>query len=337
MTSNIITIERHILNMQRDFPDATGAFSALLSDIAFATKIISSHVNRAGLVDILGETGERNIQGESVQKLDVFSDDLIVRVATRGGQVCIMASEERAEAIVVPPEFKRGPYVLLFDPLDGSSNIDVNVSIGTIFGIFRRITPDGSDPTLNDVLQPGARQVAAGYVVYGSSTMLVYTVGRGVHGFTFDPSIGEFLLSHEDIRIPADAEIFSVNEGNEPYFDDVARSALRDLKHGNGQGPSMTGRYIGSLVADFHRNLLRGGVFLYPAVDRGDGPQGKLRLLYEAFPLAYIAQQAGGYASDGRGPILDRQPQDLHERTPLFIGSANAVREIERRYREAGA
>jgi fructose-1,6-bisphosphatase I len=333
---NLLTIERHIAEVQRRFPEARGNFSALMNNIAFAAKIISSAVNRAGLVDILGETGDENVQGERVKKLDHYADDAIVRVVGGGGQVCAMASEERPEIVRVPDDQPRGRYVLVFDPLDGSSNIDVNVSIGTIFSILRRLSPEDGPVQDRDLLQPGFRQVAAGYVIYGSSTMFVYTAGMGVHGFTLDPSYGEFLLSHEDITTPKRAGVYSVNEGNANGWDEATRYVVDTFRHGRGDRPALSARYIGSLVADFHRNLLQGGVFLYPAVTPAGGgrPRPKLRLLYEAAPLAYIVEQAGGYASDGVGPLLRREPRDVHERVPLIIGSADDVRFAERILRD---
>jgi fructose-1,6-bisphosphatase I len=339
MPANLITIEAHIALMQRQFPEARGAFSRLLNDVAFAGKVIASHVGRAGLVNILGDTGEENVQGERVQKLDRYSDQMIVRIVKGGGQVCIMASEEREGPIELGPGEPSGPYVLVFDPLDGSSNIDVNVSIGTIFAVFRRLSHDDEPAGLRDLLQPGFRQVAAGYVVYGSSTMLVYTAGRGVHGFTYDPSIGEFLLSHEDIRIPERATVYSVNEGHSTYWDDATREVVNVFKNGAAGRAPLSARYIGSLVADFHRNLLQGGIFLYPSARKSseDAPRPKLRLLYEAAPLAYVVEQAGGYASDGVGAILRRQPQELHERVPLIIGSAHDVRLAESMLRRAAS
>jgi fructose-1,6-bisphosphatase I len=332
MSTNVLTIERHIAETQRRFPEARGAFSALLNNISFAAKIISSHVRRAGLVDILGETGDRNVQGERVQKLDRLADEILVRIVGGGGQVCAMGSEEREGIIQIPEDRPKGRYVLLFDPLDGSSNIDVNVSIGTIFSILRRLSPDHVPAAERDLLQPGFRQVAAGYVIYGSSTMLVYSAGMGVHGFTLDPACGEFLLSHENIRIPKRATVYSVNEGNARGWDALTSQIVRAFREGHGRRPALSARYIGSLVADFHRNLLQGGIFLYPSVSRapGESPQPKLRLLYEASPLAYVVEQAGGYASDGVGPILRREPSTLHERVPLFIGSEDDVRFAER-------
>jgi fructose-1,6-bisphosphatase I len=329
---NILTIERHIAKTQRRFPEARGNFSALMNNIAFAAKIISSHVNRAGLVNILGETGEENVQGERVQKLDVYANETIIRIVGAGGQVCAMGSEENETMIPVEDIHEGGRYVLLFDPLDGSSNIDVNVSIGTIFSILRRVSPDSGPAEERDLLQPGFRQVAAGYIIYGSSTMFVYTAGMGVHGFTLDPSCGEFLLSHENIRIPTTAKVYSVNEGYARYWDDASRRVVDAFRMGNEERAPLSSRYIGSLVADFHRNLLTGGVFFYPAVSKSENAplRPKLRLLYEAAPLAYIVDQAGGHASDGVGPILRRQPRSLHERVPLIIGSRDDVHYAEK-------
>ena len=334
---NLLTIERHIAETQRRFPEARGNFSRLMNNIAFAAKIISAHVNRAGLVDILGEAGQENVQGERVMKLDLYANEAIIRIVGGGGEVCAMGSEENDRMIEPPKGAPMGRYALLFDPLDGSSNIDVNVSIGTIFSILRRITPDDGPVSEADLLQPGYRQVAAGYVIYGSSTMFVYTAGMGVHGFTLDPSCGEFLLSHEDIRTPRRAPVYSVNEGNRAFWDETTRNIVDSLRDGPNGRPPLSARYIGSLVADFHRNLLQGGVFLYPALSKPEGsaPRPKLRLLYEAAPLAYIVEQAGGYASDGVGPILRREPASLHERVPLFIGSEEDVRFIEAAYAEA--
>ena len=331
--ANLMNVESHILALQQLHPSASGDFTSLLGDIAFAAKIIAREVSRAGLVDILGATGETNVQGEAVQKLDEYANATMLRCVGRRGQVCLLASEELDEP--VEPETGGGSakYVVVFDPLDGSSNIDANVSIGTIFGIYRRRTSAGGPPDpAQDLLQPGRDLVAAGYVVYGSSTMFVYTAGHGVHGFTLDPGIGEFLLSHPDLRTPFEGRIYSVNEGNEPDWPPAVRDAVHHLKHGP-DGGGMTARYIGSLVADFHRNLLYGGIFLYPGT--AQRPEGKLRLLYEAAPLALIAENAGGYASDGRGPILERAPRSLHERTPLYIGSRGTVLAVEKRLQEA--
>jgi fructose-1,6-bisphosphatase I len=324
MGQPIITIERHIIDQERHYPGATGAFSNILYDLAFAAKMIAREVSMAGLVDILGGTDERNIHGENVQKLDAWAHDVIFKALDHSGHLACMASEEADEFIPIPEQFQTGKYVLLYDPLDGSSNIDANVSIGTIFSIHKKISA-GERGTVEDCIQRGREQVAAGYVVYGSSTMLVYTTGHGVHGFTLDPSIGEFLLSHPNIQIPQPGKrIYSVNEGNALNWTPGQAAFVEHLKGVDGKNPKpFSARYIGSLVADFHRNLLYGGLFMYPA-DR-KSPQGKLRLLYEAAPLAFIAEQAGGRASDGRREIMDICPTDLHQRTPLYIGSKEWV------------
>lgn len=324
MGQPIVTIERHIIDMERQVPEATGAFSTILYDLAFAAKMIAREVNMAGIVDILGGTDERNIHGEEVQKLDAWAHDVIYKALDHCGQLACMASEEADEYLPIPDKFKTGKYVLLFDPLDGSSNIDANVSIGTIFSIHRKIT-DGERGTERDCIQPGRDQVAAGYVVYGSSTMLVYTTGHGVHGFTLDPSIGEFLLSHPNITIPTPGKrIYSVNEGNYASWSEGQRAFVDHLKNVDGKNQKpFSSRYIGSLVADVHRTLLYGGIFMYPG-DRKN-PDGKLRLLYEAAPLAFIAEQAGGRASTGQIDIRDVPPSALHQRVPLYIGSTEYV------------
>lgn len=329
----LITIERHIIEQQKKFPTATGEFSAILYDIAFAAKVISRDVRRAGLTDILGYTGTENVQGEQVRKLDEFADDVIFRALDHTGRLCCMASEEREDFIPIPEEFTCGHYALLYDPLDGSSNIDANISIGTIFSIQRKIS-GGERGALKDLLQPGYKQVGAGYVIYGSSTIMVYSAGMGVYGFTLDPTLGEFLLSHPDIKIPPRGKIYSVNEGNTANWDAGTRRYIEYLKTTDkASGRPYSSRYVGSLVADFHRNLLYGGIFLYPADKKSPG--GKLRLLYEANPLAFIVEQAGGAASNGTQRILEVQPTDLHQRTPLIIGSAEDVREAEKFLREA--
>jgi fructose-1,6-bisphosphatase I len=322
------TITQHILSQQRENPEATGAFTHLLYELIVAAKFISKEVNKAGLGDILGATGDVNIQEEAVQKLDVFANRIIVERMQHIGQLCCMGSEEIADLIDIPPQYPKGNYILLFDPLDGSSNIDANISIGTIFGIYKR---EGDETDINfllhEVLQPGLKQVAAGYFIYGSSTIMVYTTGNGVHGFTLYPSVGEFLLSHEDIRIPEKGKIYSVNESNYAYWDDKTRALIDYFKARDKEtGRPYTSRYVGSLVADFHRNLLKGGIFMYPA-DLKDPkkPAGKLRLMVEANPLAMVVEQAGGYASDGHGPILEIQPSELHQRVPLYIGSKKDV------------
>ena len=322
------TITEYLLNEQRENPEATGAFTHLLNELIVAAKVISREVNKAGLVDILGATGEINIQEEQVQKLDLFANRIIIERMQHIGQLCCMGSEEVADLIDIPSQYPKGDYILLFDPLDGSSNIDVNVSIGTIFGIFKKESDETDiDFLLSDVLQPGHKQIAAGYFVYGSSTIMVYTTGGGVHGFTLYPSVGEFLLSHENIRIPEKGNIYSVNESNYGFWDDRTRALVDYFKTKDKKtGRPYTSRYVGSLVADFHRNLLKGGIFMYPA-DQKDPkkPSGKLRMTVEANPLAMVVQQAGGYASDGQGPILNKQPSGLHQRTPLYIGSKQDV------------
>jgi fructose-1,6-bisphosphatase I len=314
------------MEQERLFPEATGELSNLLYDLCLAAKIISRQVRRAGLTDILGEQGTINVQGELQQKLDVFANETVRNAIQYTGRVCVMASEEDEEPIPVqvPEDRRAGKYVVLFDPLDGSTNIDVNVSIGTIFSIHRRSATKKGPGTLADCLQKGRAQVAAGYILYGSSTMLVYTTGRGVHGFTLDPTIGEFLLSHPDIRSPEVGKYYSVNESHWSKWAPGVQQVVAAFKNGDGgRVKAKNARYIGSLVADFHRNLMSGGVFLYP----GDqtSPDGKLRLLYEAAPLAFVIEQAGGGASDGRRSILDITPTALHERTPLIIGSKQDV------------
>ncbi|MFQ6115609.1 MAG: class 1 fructose-bisphosphatase [bacterium] len=327
MIPKLVTIERHITETQRKFPQATGEFSALLNDIALAAKIIAREVNKAGLVDVLGFTGETNIHGEQVQKLDEYADSIIFKALDHTGRVCVMASEEQEDIIPIPDRFPCGKYALLYDPLDGSSNIDANVSIGTIFSIYRKVSK-GERGSLEDCLQKGTAQVAAGYVIYGSSTMLVFTTGNGVHGFTYDPSVGEFLLSHNNIKIPKRGKIYSVNEGNSERWEEGTKKYVNHVKQVDKEtNRPYSSRYIGSLVADFHRNLLYGGIFLYPGDKKN--PKGKLRLMYEANPLALIVEQAGGYASDGRLRILEIRPESIHQRTPLIIGSHDDVKEAE--------
>ncbi|MBS1252513.1 MAG: Fructose-1,6-bisphosphatase class 1 [Anaerolineales bacterium] len=325
-TSTITTIERHILEEQQSHPEATGVLTNLLYDLALAGKIIASKTTRAGLAEILGEAGDTNIQGEEVMKLDRLADRTIFRLNDHTGRLAVMASEERAAPINIPDRYRAGKYVLLYDPLDGSSNIDYNVSVGTIFAIYQRKTSEGRG-TLDDCLQKGRELVAAGYLTYGSSTMLVYTTGAGVHGFTLDPSVGEFLLSHHNIQIPKNPKYYSVNQGYEENWSEGIQRFTHYLQGREGLGTALSLRYIGSLVADFHRNLLAGGVFYYPA--EKEKPEGKLRLAYEAAPLAFIAEQAGGYASDGAQSILDIQPESLHQRTPLFIGNRDLVKKAE--------
>lgn len=323
-----ITVERFIAEGERA-THARGVFSYLLHQICRSAKIISREVRKAGLVDILGHTGETNVQGESVQKLDEYAQSTIIRNLEHTETVCVMASEETEEPIVIPPKYRCGKYVFYFDPLDGSSNIDVGVSIGTIFGIAQRRSAGDGPGDISDCLQSGDRLVGAGYIIYGSSTMLVYTTGKGVNGFTLDPSVGEFLLSHPDIRCPPRGKIVSVNDSNRHSWGAGVRKYVDYLKTPDkATGRPYTSRYIGSLVADFHRNLLTGGVFLYPGdeSDPSQPPKGKLRLLYEANPLAFIIEQAGGAASTGRERIRGMQPTALHQRVPLIIGSSEDVK-----------
>lgn len=322
------TLARHIVEEERKYPEATGELSNLLHDLSLATKVISLEVNKAGLADILGFTGDNNVHGEQVKKLDIFAHDMMVRAMDHGGHLCAMASEEEEDIIHIPSEFHIGKYVLLFDPLDGSSNIDANVSIGTIFSIYRRVTPDGKPGTMEDCLQPGCEQVAAGYVVYGSSTMLVYTVGNGVHGFTLDPAFGEFILSHPNIQTPKKSKLYSINEGNYLYWHPGLKKYIKYLQEEDKEtNRPYTSRYIGSMVADIHRNLLYGGIFMYPADSRN--PNGKLRLMYECNPMAFLIEQAGGRATNGQTRILDIQPESLHQRIPIFIGSEDDVKLVE--------
>ena len=321
--SEVITIERFIMEQERLHPEATGELSNLLYDVCLAAKIISRHVRRAGLTDILGSAGAVNVSGDLQQKLDLFANDTVRKSVQYTGRVCITASEEDPEPVPVPAGKPTGKYVVLYDPLDGSTNIDVNVSIGTIFSIHKRVTKRTGLAGLADCLQAGKKQVAAGYILYGSSTMLVYTTGQGVHGFTLDPTIGEFLLSHPNITSPRVGKYYSVNESNWNRWTAPVQRVVAAFKNGEGKVQPKNARYIGSLVADFHRNLISGGIFLYPADT--NHPQGKLRLLYEAAPLALLVEQAGGRAIDGCRSILDIVPTDLHQHTPLVIGSKDDV------------
>jgi fructose-1,6-bisphosphatase I len=327
--SKIITIERHILDEQQSHPEATGALTNILYDLALAGKYIASQTTRAGLSEILGATEETNIQGETVMKLDQLADQTIYRLNDHTGRIAVMASEEQEHLLNIPEAFPTGKYVLLYDPLDGSSNIDYNATIGTIFAIYKRLSTTGPG-TIEDCLQPGKSLIAAGYLIYGSSTMLVYSSGTGVHGFTLDPMIGEFLLTHPNIQIPNQPKYYSVNQGNEIYWSKGVVKFTHWLQGIEGERKPLSLRYIGSLVGDFHRTLLSGGIFYYPA-DTLDPlkPSGKLRLTYEATPLAFIAHHAGGYASDGKNNILDLQPSSLHQRTPLYIGDCNLVTKAE--------
>jgi fructose-1,6-bisphosphatase I len=326
--ANIITIERHILEEQTFHPGATGVLTNLLYDLALSGKVIASKTTRAGLAEILGRTQEVNVQGEEVMKLDRFADLTILRLTDHTGRLAGLASEENPEFVPIPDKYPKGKYLLLFDPLDGSSNIDYNMPVGTIFAIYKRTGEDGP-VTVEEFLQAGRKLVASGYIAYGTSTMFVYTAGHGVHGFTLDPSVGEFLLSHPNIKIPP-PRYFSVNLGYKNYWSRGVQRYTEYLQGGGGGIRGLSLRYIGTLVSDFHRNLLAGGVFYYPADSKDPKmPAGKLRLLYEANPLAFIAEQAGGYASDGSGPILDIQPTGLHQRTPLFIGNRDLVEKVE--------
>ncbi len=321
--SNLITIERHILEQQKFFPEAHGELTDLLNDVAFAAKLVRREVVRAGLVDILGFAGSTNVQGEEVKKLDLFANEKIINAIGQHGRFAIMGSEEN-EGIIIPPKNETGNYALLFDPLDGSSNIDVNVSVGTIFSIYKLKGEDPCKASISDCLQHGYEQVAAGYVIYGSSVVMVYTTGHGVHGFTYDPTIGEFLLSHENIITPKSGKYYSINEGSYAQFNEGTKKYLDYIKEEDpATNRPYSTRYIGSLVADFHRNLLTGGVFVYPPTTTH--VSGKLRLMYEANPLAFICEQAGGRATNGRDRILDIQPLALHQRTPLYIGSVDDV------------
>lgn len=319
--SHITTLNEFIMDRQAEFPGATGELSRILNDIAVASKIVSRDVRRAGLVDhILGAHGEVNVQGEEQQKLDVVADNQFIRVFETGGEICGIASEENDDFVAFESEqAKNGKYVVLFDPLDGSSNIDVNVSIGTIFSIYKRLSPKGTLATLEDMLQKGTEQIAAGYVLYGSSTMLVYTTGHGVNGFTLDPSIGEFCLSHPNMRMPETGRIYAMNEGNIHECEQGVKDYVQFCQEVQADGKPYSGRYIGSLVADFHRNLIKGGIYIYPVTNQS--PNGKLRLLYECNPLAMIAEQAGGMATNGTERILDIEPKELHQRCGYFTGS----------------
>src|SRR3954470_12966777 len=318
------TLGQFIIEKQNDFPYAKGELSRLLRDIGIASKIVNREVNKAGLVDILGETGETNIQGERVKKLDVFANEQFISALKAGGEVCAIASEENDDIIPIDSEMsKSAKYVVAIDPLDGSSNIDVNVSVGTIFSIYRRISLKGP-ATLEDFLQRGTEQVAAGYVIYGSSCMLVYTTGSGVNGFTLDPTIGEFCLSHPDMQTPKEGKVYSINEGNYLHFPDGVKKYIKYCQEEDkATNRPYSSRYIGSGVADIHRNLITGGIYIYPTTTKS--PNGKLRLLYECNPLAFIIEQAGGKATTGGKRIMEVPIKELHQRTPLFVGSSDMV------------
>ncbi|MEM0671657.1 MULTISPECIES: class 1 fructose-bisphosphatase [Dickeya] len=323
------TLGEFIVEKQHDFSHATGELTALLSAIKLGAKIIHRDINKAGLVDILGTSGVSNVQGEVQMKLDLYANEKLKAALKARGEVAGIASEEEDEIVIFDGErAENAKYVVLMDPLDGSSNIDVNVSVGTIFSIYRRITPLGMPVREEDFLQPGHKQVAAGYIVYGSSTMLVYTTGHGVHAFTYDPSLGVFCLSHERVRFPEKGNMYSINEGNYIKFPLGVKKYIKYCQEQDEatQRPYTT-RYIGSLVADFHRNLLKGGIYLYPST--ASYPEGKLRLLYECNPMAFLAEQAGGKASDGKNRILDLVPQKLHQRAPFFVGNTSMVEDLE--------
>ena len=328
--SKLTTLNEFIMKKQADFPGASGELSRLLNDIAVAAKIVTRDVRRAGLVDnILGAQGEVNVQGEQQQKLDVVADNQFIKMFELGGEVCGIGSEENDNYMAFQSEMsKNGKYVVLFDPLDGSSNIDVNVSIGTIFSIYQRISPIGTEAILEDMLQPGDKQVAGGYVLYGSSTMLVYTTGNGVNGFTLDPSIGEFCLSHPNMKTPETGRIYSMNEGNIAVCHPGYRKYTEYCQEEDAStGRPYSGRYIGSLVADFHRNLIKGGIYFYPTTPAA--PKGRLRLLYECNPLAFVIEQAGGIATDGTHRILSIQPTELHQRVGFIVGSKQMVEKLQ--------
>jgi len=335
--SQQITVTEHLLLHQKHVPMATGRFTRLFNELILSAKIITREVSKAGLVDVLGFTGDINVQGEEVKKLDEFANRVLIHRLSRCGALCAMASEENADIIEIPDGLPTGDYFVVFDPLDGSSNIDANVSIGTIFSIYRRKSPSDSQLMSTDILQKGSEQVAAGYIIYGSSTMMVYTTGDGVNGFTLDPSVGEFLLSHPNIRIPEQGKIYSVNEGYYHYWDKPTLDVLAHFKAaGVPRRKPYSLRYIGSLVSDFHRNLIYGGIFMYPADNRDPTkPGGKLRLMCEAAPMAFIVEQAGGLAIDGNRRILDITPDNLHQRVPLFVGSKKDVEQVLEIYSKA--
>jgi fructose-1,6-bisphosphatase I len=325
----VLTLDEFTIQQLREFPQATGELSSLLRDIGLAAKRVNVEVNKAGLVDILGDAGKTNVQGEDVKKLDVFANNQFTAALQHGISCAGIASEEIDDYVAFDDDVSRNAkYVCLFDPLDGSGNIDVNVSIGTIFSVYRRVSAKGSMADADDFLQPGSEQVAAGYIVYGSSTMLVYATRRGVNGFTLDPSIGEFCLSHPNIQCPQEGKIYSVNHGNFFQYDEKVKNYINMCqKKTKSNGGPYTQRYIGSMVADVHRNLIKGGIFMYPGTT--DKPKGKLRLLYECNPFAFIVEKSGGKATDGRQSILSIKPSELHQRTPLFIGSRKMMEELE--------
>ncbi|GAA4895665.1 class 1 fructose-bisphosphatase [Flaviramulus aquimarinus] len=328
------TLGEFIIENQSSFKFSSGELSSLLNSIRLAAKVVNHEVNKAGLVDIIGAVGDTNIQGEDQQKLDVYANEKFIQTLTKRNIVCGIASEEEEDFIAInsQDENHQNKYIVLIDPLDGSSNIDVNVSVGTIFSIYRRVTPIGTPVTLKDFLQKGSEQVAAGYVVYGTSTMLVYTTGHGVNGFTLNPAIGSFYLSHPDMQFPEDGNIYSVNEGNYIHFPQGIKNYIKYCQREEEDRP-YTSRYIGSLVSDFHRNMIKGGIYLYPQSSKN--PNGKLRLLYECNPMAYLAEQANGKACDGFTRIMDIEPTELHQRVPFICGSKNMVEKAEEFMRNA--
>ena len=328
MQKNNQTLGEFIIENQNSFQYTTGELSRIINSIRLAAKVVNHKVSKAGLVDITGAVGEQNIQGEEQQKLDIFANDAFIKTLTNREIVCGIASEENDDFITIAGSDKahNSKYVVLIDPLDGSSNIDVNVSVGTIFSVYRRVTPQGTPVKLEDFLQPGREQVAAGYVIYGTSTMLVYTTGDGVNGFTLNPAIGTFYLSHPNMQYPKDGTVYSINEGNYIHFPVGVKKYIKYCQEEEGDRP-YTSRYIGSLVSDFHRNMIKGGIYIYPTSSKA--LNGKLRLLYECNPMAFLAEQAGGKASDGFKPIMDLKPKTLHERAPFFCGSLNMVEKAE--------
>jgi fructose-1,6-bisphosphatase I len=323
------TLGEFIIENQSEFMYSSGELSRLINSIRLAAKVVNHEVNKAGLVDILGDAGDTNAQGEDQQKLDVFANEAFIKTLTNREIVCGIASEEEDHYVTIKGRNKKNEnkYVVLIDPLDGSSNIDVNVSVGTIFSIYRRVTPAGTPVTLEDFLQEGNKQVAAGYIIYGTSTMIVYSTGHGVNGFTLNPAIGTYYLSHPNMQFPKDGSIYSVNEGNYVHFPQGVKDYIKHCQKEEGDRP-YTSRYIGSLVSDFHRNMIKGGIYMYPSTSKN--PNGKLRLLYECNPMAFLAEQAGGKASNGFTRILDIPPTELHQRVPFFCGSVNMVEQLER-------
>jgi len=322
------TLGEFIIENQSSFKYTSGELSRLINSIRLAAKVVNHEVNKAGLVDIIGAAGDTNVQGEDQQKLDVYANEKFIQTMTKRNIVCGIASEEEDDFVAInsQDENHQNKYIVLIDPLDGSSNIDVNVSVGTIFSIYRRVTPVGTPVTMDDFLQKGNQQVAAGYIIYGTSTMLVYTTGHGVNGFTLNPAIGTFYLSHPDMKFPYDGKIYSVNEGNYIHFPQGVKNYIKYCQMEEGDRP-YTSRYIGSLVSDFHRNMIKGGIYMYPKSSKNSN--GKLRLLYECNPMAYLAEQASGKASNGFQRIMDIQPSELHQRVPFFCGSKNMVEKAE--------